>query len=227
MAQVFLLSLTSALNPTLIAVTTLMLLLTNPLRLMVGYLLGASVMSITCGIVIVYSLKHSGTVSTTQHTLSPAATLALGVLSLVLAFVLATGRYQRVAELRRAHSERSREKGPPRWQQAIGSGSARFTFVAGALLTLPGASYLAALIRLEKLDYSTPATVLVIVIFNVIMLALLEVPLVCFAIAPDWTPRAIDRAKAWLGRSGLHVTIRVLTVAGMLLILKGLIELVA
>lgn len=226
-AEVFLLSLTSALNPTLIAVTTMMLLLPDPVRLMLGYLLGAYVMSIACGLVIVYSLKHSGAVSTTQHALSPAADLALGVLSLVLAYVLATGRYRRVAEVRRTRAERSHEKGPPRWQRAVGEGSARITFVVGALLTLPGASYLAALIRLGKLDYSTPVTVVIIVTFNVIMLALLEVPLLCFAFAPEWTPKALDGAKAWFGRHWVQVAVRGLSVIGALLILKGVIELVA
>jgi Sap, sulfolipid-1-addressing protein len=224
MAQVFLLSLTAALNPTLIAVTTVMLLLPNPVRLMLGYLTGAFVMSITCGVLIVYSLKHSGVVSTTQHSLSPAADIALGTLALVLAFVLATGRYRRVAEIRRT---RSREKGAPRWQRAVGKGSARIMFVVGALLTLPGASYVAALVRLAKLDYSTSVTVLIMVLFNVVMLALLEVPLLCFAVAPDWTPRALARAKAWVARHWLRVAVLGLSIIGGLLILKGVLELVA
>ena len=46
MGQVVLLSLTSALNPTLITATTVMLLLPNPFRLMLGYWLGAMAMSI-------------------------------------------------------------------------------------------------------------------------------------------------------------------------------------
>jgi hypothetical protein len=227
MAQVFLLSLTSALNPTLIAVTTVMLLLPHPVRLMLGYLLGAFAMSVTCGVVIVYSLEHSGAVSTTEHTLSPAADIALGALSLLLAYVLATGRYERVAEMRRARSARSGDRTPPRWRRAVDSGSARLTFVVGALLTLPGASYLAAMIRLAKLDYSPPVTVVIILAFNVIMLALLEIPLVCFAIAPDWTPNALERAKTWFGRNWLRSAVGGFSIIGALLILKGVIELLA
>jgi hypothetical protein len=41
MGQVILLSLTASLNPTLVAATTVMLLLERPSRLMIGYLLGA------------------------------------------------------------------------------------------------------------------------------------------------------------------------------------------
>ena len=45
--QVFLLALAAALNPTLVAASTLMMLLPNPKRLMLGYLLGALMTSIT------------------------------------------------------------------------------------------------------------------------------------------------------------------------------------
>jgi hypothetical protein len=62
---------------------------------------------------------------------------------------------------------------------------------------------------------------------NLIMLALLEIPLVCFVIAPDWTPSAIDRARAWIGRHARRFVVTVLTVLGTLLVIKGLIELLS
>ncbi len=93
------------------------------------------------------------------------------------------------------------------------------------MLTLPGASYLAGLSGIDKLNYSTAETALVVVVFNLIMLALLEVPLLCFAIAPDWTVGTIDRAKAWIGRQGQQFAATTLTVLGALRLTKGLIEL--
>ena len=224
MEHVIVLALAAALNPTLVAASTVMMLLPNPKRLMLGYLLGALMTSITLGLVIISSFESSDAVSTTENTLSPAATMALGGILLVAAFVLGTGRHRAVVARRRV---RKQDKGPPRWQQALGTGSARTTFVVGALLTLPGASYLAGLSRIDKLNYSTAATVLLVVAFNLIMLALLEVPLLCFAIAPDWTPRAVDRAKAWIGRHGHRFAVTMLTVLGALLVIKGAIELLA
>jgi len=222
--HVIVLALAAALNPTLVAASTVMMLLPNPKRLMLGYLLGALMTSITLGLVIISSFESSDAVSTTENTLSPAATMALGGILLVAAFVLGTGRHRAVVARRRV---RKQDKVPPRWQQALGTGSARTTFVVGALLTLPGASYLAGLSRIDKLNYSTAATVLLVVAFNLIMLALLEVPLLCFAIAPDWTPRAVDRAKAWIGRHGHRFAVTMLTVLGALLVIKGAIELLA
>jgi hypothetical protein len=68
--------------------------------------------------------ESSDAVTTTENTLSPAATLALGAIALVAAFVVGTGRHQRVGQRRRAHKK---DKGPPRWQQALGKGPARTT----------------------------------------------------------------------------------------------------
>ncbi len=225
MRSVLLFALTSTLNPTLLAASTLMMLLPNPVRLMLGYLLGAMLTSITLGIVIVFSLHSSSTVSTTKNTLSPAADVAIGMIALLLAYVLASGRAAGVAQRRRARKATKPDKGPPHWQRALSKGSARMTFVIGALLTLPGASYLAGLDQIHKLNYGTAATVLLVVAFNVVMLAFLEVPLVSFVLAPDWTPGAIERAKAWIGRRGPELATRGFTVIGVLLIVKGLIGL--
>ena len=227
MGQVFLLSLTAALNPVLVGASTVMLLLPNPKRLMLGYLLGALMTSITLGLVIVFALKGSGTVSTTQNTINPAVDLALGVLLLTAAFVLGTGRDKRIAERRQARKGPKEDKGPPRWQQALGKGSARDTFVVGALLTLPGASYLAGLHHIEDQKLSTTATVLAVVGFNLIMLILLELPLLGYVVAPDWTPGAVERAKAWVGRNGHRAAVIALTALGVALLIKGIAGLVS
>jgi hypothetical protein len=69
-------------------------------------------------------------------------------------------------------------------------------------------------------------TVLVVLGFNLVMLWLLEVPLILFLVAPDWTPSAIDRAKAWVGRHAFTFAVRGLTLVGALLIIKGIVGLV-
>jgi hypothetical protein len=222
MGDVIFQSFLSVLNPTLIAVTTVMLLLPDPGRLMLGYWLGAMITSVTVGLLIVFSLEGSSTVSTTKRTLSPLADIVLGGVLLVLALVLARGRDQRLAERRATHNQ---GKKPPRWQRALRKGTPRTTFVIGALLTLPGATYLAGLDRLSKLGYSTAVTVLVVIAFNLVMLILLEGPLIAFAVAPDWTPGAIDRAKAWAGTRGRQFAVRGLAAIGVALVVKGIIGL--
>jgi hypothetical protein len=227
MSQVILLSLTASLNPTLVAATTVMLLLDKPSRLMLGYLLGAYTTSITLGLVIVFSLSNSSATNTTENTLSPAVDIGLGAIALAVAFVLYSGRHERLRERRRARKAARPDKGPPRWQRELSKGSARTTFIVGALLTLPGASYLAGLHEIHKLKYSTSATVLLVIGFNLVMLWLLEVPLACFSVAPEWTPRAIDRAKAWVSRHAHVFAVRGSAAVGALLVIKGIVGLVS
>ena len=111
LAHVFLLSLVALLNPTLLAAVTVMLFLPSPKKLMFGYLLGAYTMSITLGLVIVFSLHGSSAVSTSKHTLSPAEDIVLGVLALPIAFVLGTGRDAALKRRRRTTEAGQRESG--------------------------------------------------------------------------------------------------------------------
>lgn len=226
MGQVILLSVFASLNPTLVAATTLMLLLPNPGRLMLGYLAGAMMTSITLGLVIVFSLSDSSAANTTKRTLNPSVDIAFGLIALGLAWFIRSDYRAHRKERKRAAAAANSIKQPPRWQRELGKGSPRVTFIVGALLTLPGASYLAGLSRIHKLHYSTAETVLLVVGFNAVMMWMLEVPLLSFAVAPEWTPRAIARAKAWVGRHVETFAIRGLTVIGVALIIKGVVGLV-
>jgi hypothetical protein len=223
--DVFFLAFLAALYPTLLAATTVMLVLPHPKRLLLGYLLGAAMTSVTLGLVIVFTLRHSGLVSTTQATLGPGADLVLGCLVLAIAFVLRSGRDQRLVERRRERKAAKGPTGPPRWQQALGRGSARTTFVVGALLTLPGATYITALHRIADEDLADPVTVAVVLAFNLIMLMLLEVPLLAYTFAPDWTPKAVERFKLKLRERGRIWGVRVALVLGTLMIARGVITL--
>jgi Sap, sulfolipid-1-addressing protein len=223
--KVFFFALTAALNPTLLAATTVMLLLPRPKRLLLGYLLGAYTTSITVGLAIIYWLKGSGVVSTTKHTVSPAVDITLGVLAFVIAAVVGTGRAARANE-RRKSKRADKPKKTPRWQRELSKGSARDTFVVGLLLSFPGASYLASLTEIEKQNLGGAATVLTVVAVTVVMLVLLEVPLLSFTFAPEWTPAALERGKAWFGQNGARAAVIGATVIGVALIVRGTIGLI-
>ena len=225
LSRVFGLALVAAVNPVLLTATTVMLLLPRPKRLLLGYLLGAYTTSITVGIAIVFWLSGSGTLSTTKHTISPGIDIVLGALALLVAFVLGTGRLARRKERRR--SEHADEpKKTPRWQTTLSKGSARDTFVVGVLLSFPGASYLASLTALAREDLSDVAIVLTVVALAIVMLLLLELPLLAYTFAPEWTPAAVERLKGWLARNGAHAAVIAATVIGLALIIKGVLGLV-
>ena len=79
--DIFLLGLVAMFNPSLLAAVTVMLLLPNPKRLMLGYLLGAYLTSITLGLVIVFTLHGSSAESTSKHTVSPVEDIVVGLLA--------------------------------------------------------------------------------------------------------------------------------------------------
>jgi Sap, sulfolipid-1-addressing protein len=222
--QVFAFSLTAALNPTLLTAVTVMLTLEKPKRLLTGYLLGALVTSIACGLLLVFALPGSSTSSTAKHGVNPVLNIALGALILVIVFVVGSGHDKR----RRAWSERKREraqdKAPPRWRRQLSKGSARDTFVVGALLSFPGASYIAGMALLHKQHIGTAVTVIAVVAFNLVMLMILELPLLGYATRPAWTAAAVERFSNWLTRRGGRVALIGGGVVGVLLIVRGIIN---
>jgi hypothetical protein len=224
-SRVVLFAFTAAFNPTLVAATTVMLLLEKPMRLMLGYLAGAMMTSLTLGMVIVFALPDSSATNTTENTISPAVDIALGGLFLLVAFAVASGRTASISERRKEKKAAKPDKGPPRWQRELSRGSPWVTFAVGALLTLPGASYLAGLSEIHKHHLSTAETVLAVIGFNLIMMLILEIPILCYALAPGWTPGAIERGKAWVGRHAHVVAVRGFSVIGGLLVAKGIVGL--
>jgi hypothetical protein len=229
MDSIILWAFTAAFNPTLLAATTVMLLLPKPERLLLGYLAGAMITSITLGLVIVFTLHDSGAEQTARNAVAPSVDFALGALALLASYLIRPGRVPkdggRLAELRHRRAERRKEKGPPRWQRELSRGTARTTFVVGIVLTLPGASYLVGLDHIAERHASTVATVAMVLGFNVIMLALLELPLIGYAVAPEWTPQAVERFRTSLNRNGRRIAWRGLFAVGLLLIVRGAIEL--
>jgi len=225
--SVFVFSLTSVLNPTLLAAVTLMLTLPNPKRLLLGYLMGAAVTSVTCGLLLVFLLPGSSTASTAKHTVNPIIDITLGVLILLIVARVGRGRDRRRRAWRERRREKAENKPPPRWKRALSKGSARDTFIVGVLLSFPGASYIAGMDELHKQHLATAATVLAVLAFNMIMLLLLELPLLAYAIRPESTEAGVQRFSSWLSRRGARVALIGGAVIGILLVARGTIRLLS
>ena len=220
MGEVVLFSFASALNPTLLAATTVMLLLPHPDRLMLGYWLGAMAMSIASGLLVVYALQGSGAESTTKDTLTPVEDYVVAAGALVAAYLLASGAVLRI-RARRAR-RRKEPKKTPKWEERMRSGTFTTTLVLGVALSLPGATYFLLLDRLSKLHYSVVLTVLILIGSNLIQLIVLEVPMLAFAIWPEQTPNAIDSVKVWVGAHGREYGAIALVVIGVALAVRGI-----
>jgi hypothetical protein len=232
LVDIFLLGLLSMFNPTLLAAVTVMLLLPSPKRLMAGYLLGAYTTSITLGLVIVFTLQGSGSESTSKHAISPAEDIVVGLLALVIAFVLATGRDQGFQERRRekkdAKLKAKEAAGKPTESlplRMLGKGDPKVTFLVGMVLSFPGVSYLTALDKIHHLDPGTVPTVLLVVGFCLMQQILLEVPLLGYIFAPERTQDTVTRFKDWMGSKGRSAAVIGAGVIGVLLVGRGVITL--
>jgi hypothetical protein len=230
LVDIFLLSLTAMLNPSLLAAVTVMLLLPSPKRLMVGYLLGAYLTSITIGLVIVFALPDSSAESTSKHTIGPLEDIVVGLLLWTIALVLKSGRDRPFEERRRekkdAKLKAKQEAGKPTESlPMLSKGDPRLTFVVGVVLSFPGVSYLDALDHIHKLSPGTVATVLLVLYFCVAQLLLLEIPLLLYVFLPDRTQSSITRAREWAVRRGRTAAVIAASVVGAWLMARGVITL--
>jgi hypothetical protein len=220
--DIFLLSLVAAANASLLAAVTVILFLPEPKRLLLGYLAGAMLTSLTIGFLVVFVIHDAGSATTTQNSVSPSIDVALGLIFLLVAYVLGAGHDQRLKEARRAKKPET-EKTPSKVEQLLGRGSARVTFALGVVLTLPGVSYLAALHDLQELSYGAVGEVLVIIGFNLMLLILLEVPLVGYYVAPARTVDDVQRFRAWLTRRGRRMAVIAFAAIGVFLLVRAVI----
>jgi hypothetical protein len=230
--NIFLLSLLAMFNPSLLAAVTVMLLLPNPKRLMLGYLLGAYTTSITVGMVLLFALHGGNTEATSKRTIGPVEDIVVGVLVLTIAWVLRTGRDQPFRERRRGKKEAKLEArkraGKPTESlplRMLGKGDPKVTFVVGALLSFPGVSYLDALDHIHKLNAGTVASVLLVLYFCLMQQLLLEVPLLGLVLAPESTAAKVASFKDWMARKGRTVAVIGALVIGLWLLVRGIVTL--
>jgi Sap, sulfolipid-1-addressing protein len=224
--SIFALALLAMFNPTLLAAVTVMMLLPKTKTLMFGYLLGAYLTSISLGLIVVFTLHNSGATESARQTLSPVEDLTVGAILIIAGLALRTTR---VEQMRERRAERKASKHPEEKaslpERLLGRGSARISFAVGVVLSFPGVSYLTALNRMADLEWAAVPTALFVILFCLIQQLLLEVPLLGFAVAPEWTQQAVVRFRGWLARNGRRAGAMAAIVLGGLLIVRGLVEL--
>ena len=225
MAHTIGLALAAAVYPTILAGVIVLLRQENPRPLLLGFWLGGMVISITVGIAIVLVLEQSNKTVDTSSTTRPILDIVLGALSLALALAVWTGRTGRVTAWR----ERRKAKKPPpdpdkqsfaeRW---LGRGSIWLAIGAGAILNLPGVWYLAALTDIADVRPASHQLIQILV-FNVIMFMLVEIPLAIYLIDESRAQRAVDGFDRWVRAHKREVGSTVAGLVGVFLVGKGIV----
>ena len=222
MLNILVLAAASAVSPTILAVVIVVLRHPRPRRLLAAYLFGGLLTSIAVGIAIVTSLKELDIVSGSSPAADPIVNFTVGFLALIVAYVLATDRDALLTERRRE----KREPHPPRdpWsERVLNRGSAPIAFAVGVALNLPGAFYLVALKDIAQGQNDFGSQVAAVVLFNLIMFVLAEVPLLGYSFAPEKTQEKVEALNGWMGRHARQIVIAIATAIGIYLVARGVV----
>lgn len=223
MLNVLVLAVASAVSPAILAVVIVVLRRPNPRRLLAAYLLGGMLTSIVVGVVVVTSLQGLDLVAGPNPAANPILNFTVGGLALLVAFVLATDRDAPI-ERRRQQRHAGHTARDPWSQRVLSRGSASVAFAVGVALNLPGAFYLVALKDIAQGQHGTGAEIVAVVVFNLIMFALAEVPLLGYSFAPETTTEKVEALNAWMGERARQIVIVVSLLAAVYLIGRGVLD---
>ena len=226
-AEFFALAFTAALNPKLLALDLLLIENRRPRAMFLCVLLGGMTVALTIGLLDVLTV-HADAISA-QGKASAGVDLAVGLLLLVAGGLLATGRLHG-----RRRAPVPAGTGPPDkpgkkkdgWAaRVLAEPRLGLAMLVGALVGLPGASYIAALHNLVAGKYSTLTQVVAVVVFVVIEFLLILIPFAFLELRPEATKARLKRTQDWLLRQALQLMAGIALVLGAYLTISALIRL--
>lgn len=108
-----------------------------------------------------------------------------------------------------------------RIRRALQGGNPWVAFGVGLVTTMPLADYLVVLIIIVSSKAAIGAQLGAVVIFTVVVLALIEVPLVSYLVAPAQTARAMAQLQRWSAAHRRRLLIAAPALAGTMLLAAG------
>jgi hypothetical protein len=234
-AAFFALAFLSALNPKLLALDLLLIENRRPRAMFLCLLLGGMTVALTVGLldVLVFhadAIKH-------QATVGAGVDLAVGLLLLAAGALLATGRVHSRRKVpvpagggppatKEEEEEEEEEKKKDGWaQRVLSEPRLGLAMLVGAVIGIPGASYLAALHDLVTGKSSTLIQVIAVVIFVVIDFLLIIIPFAFLELRPEATKARLRRTQDWLLSHALQLMAAIALLLGAYLAISGLVRL--
>ena len=225
-AEFFALAFIAALNPKLLALDLLLIENRRPRAMFSCLLLGGMTVALTIGLLDVLTI-HADALKA-QGKASAGVNLGLGLLLLAAFVLLATGRLHRRARTAApagATPPERQEKKDSWARRVLGEPRLGLATLIGALIGLPGASYLTALHHLIAGNYSTAVQVIAVVVFVVIEFLLIIIPFALLELWPEATKALLKRAQGWLAGHAVQLMAAVALALGAYLAISGLVRL--
>ena len=206
------LALLAALSPTTLLVSAVYLGSARPRLVGTAYLLGAIVMSLIMGLVVIAILRNTGLNHHSQRTPRYGLRLGLGLLMLAAGAVLA----------RRKPKLPDPDKKQGLVSRMIADPAPRSAFAVGLLLFAPGITFIAAVQVIATANADAKLTTVAIIVVVVINAALVWLPLLVHIFAPGVTTRYLTAFNDWLRANGNKILIAVLIVGGAIVAGNGI-----
>ena len=229
-AEFFGLAFLAGLNPKLLALDLLLIENRRPRAMFLWLLVGGLTVGVTIGLldVLVFHLdaiNHQGSVSA-------GVDLALGLLLLVAGALVATGRLhgRRRAPVPAGDGQpqkREKQEGEKDgWaQRLLAEPRVGLAVLVGAVIGLPGASYLTALHNLVAGNYSTATQVIAVFVFVIIAFLLIIIPFAFLELRPEGTKARLKRGQVWLGSHAKRLIAAVALLLGAYQTISALVRL--
>jgi hypothetical protein len=225
-AEFIALAFLAALNPKLLGLDLLLIENRRPRAMFLCLLLGGMTVALTVGWLDVL-VFHADAIKS-QGRVSAGVDLALGLLLLAVGGLLATGRLhgRRKAPVPTGDGQQERPVKKDGWaQRVLAEPRLGLAMLVGALIGIPGASYLTALHILVTGKSSAATQVIAVVIFVLIDFLLIIIPFAFLELRPEATKAALKNTQGWLLGHALQLMATIALLLGAYLVVSGLIRL--
>ena len=228
-AEFFALAFVAAVNPKLLALDLLLVENRRPRAMFLWLLIGGLTVGVTIGLLDVL-VFHIDAINN-QRSVGAGVDLALGLFLLVAGALVATGRVHGrrkppVLAGDRQPDKPDKKAGKDSWaQRLLAEPRLALAVLVGAVIGIPGASYLTALHHLVAGKYSTATEVIAVFVFVIISFLLIIIPYAFLELRPEATKARLKRSQLWLGSHAKQLIAVVALVLGAYLAISALVRL--
>jgi Sap, sulfolipid-1-addressing protein len=196
-----------SLEPFRFGMTVLMLNRPRPILQLLAFLAGGFAMGATVGLIVIFAFRP-GLLGSAHFTL-PKVQIVIGVLTLLMAALLAAGVMPA-------------PKLPAQARGLVSGQSAWVAAVAGLGVALPSVDYLAVLAVIVASGAAASTQVAALVAFHVVAFALVELPLAAYLLAPARTRAFMAALNDWIRSRRRGEVAALLVGVGCLLLAAGI-----
>jgi hypothetical protein len=226
-AEFFALAFLAALNPKLLALDLLLIENRRPRAMFMCVLLGGMTVALTVGLLDVLAF-HADAINS-QRTVSAGVDVGLGLGLLAAGALVATGRLhgRRKVPVPAGDSQPDKpKKDKDGWAaRVLSEPRLGLAMLVGAVVGIPGASYLTALHILVTSKSSTAAQVVAVVTFVLIDFLLIIIPFAFLELRPAATKAFLKNAQDWLLSHARQLMAYTALILGAYLAVSGLVRL--